>query len=166
MPLSTLLRASQFSEADFAALDPSALRVKVMLPEGFGLDAAASSLALEIASRDNTYSSAFKLEQEAKESGVTPGGMYFSVAQGATIWTLKLDAESQEKFKQLQRYLDKNRANDVNLRVMPRLSAAPTQAESVRVWIDLRLSPGKDWIRLADGTDLSLDAYRAAHPAR
>jgi hypothetical protein len=165
VPLSTIARMSTFDERDFAALDGKDVRVKITLPEGFALDVAKSWLSIEIQSAAGTHKSLFDLVQEQTQATTIPGGL-FADDQRGMLYELRLSAAAAGKVRELQSFIARAKADDISIRVVPRLSAAPRTANHVNVWIDLLLSPQDGYFRLVDGAEISLDKYRALYPGR
>ena len=160
VPLSTIARMSSFNERDFAALDAEVVRVRITLPEGFALDVARSTLGVELTSAAGAHQSTFELDQELVQPGATPGGI-FSSSQRGTVYVLRLSAPSQAKFRELQRFMGKGRADQVSIRVAPRLASFPKEAASARVWIDLLLAKAQGYFTLIDGATVDLTKLRA-----
>ncbi len=159
VPLSTIVRMSSFDERDFALLDAEVVRVKVTLPSGFGLDVGRSWLGVELTSPAGSHQSAFELEQERVQVVEIPGGV-LSRAQAGTAYTLRLTATSKAKFRELQAFINRGRANQVTIRVVPRLSSFPKETDSVTVWIDLLLSATQGYFTLVDAATLPMERLR------
>ena len=159
VPFSTMARMSTFTERDFAALDAEVVRVRITLPEAFALDVGKSWLGVELTSAAGAHQSTFELDQEHVQTGVIPG--IFSRSQRGIVYVLRLSAPSQAKFRDLQRFMGRGRADQVSIRVVPRLASFPTNAASVKVWIDLLLSKTQDYFTLVDGATVDLQKLRA-----
>ena len=160
VPLTTIARMSTFNERDFAALDADVVRVRITLPEGFALDVGKSTLGIELASAAGAHQSTFELDQELVQPGATPGGI-FSRSQRGTVYVLRLSAPSQAKFRELQRFMGKGRADQVSIRVAARLASFPKDAASARIWIDLLLAKTQGYFTLIDGATVDLTKLRA-----
>lgn len=159
VPLGTMMRMSTFNERDFARLDPDVIRVRVTLPEGFSLNAQASTLGVRIGSAAGVHDSGFELEQEAAQAAVVADGL-FARSKPGTAWTLRLAAPSKERFRELQAFVARARADEIVIRVNPRLTAAPASATTVNVWVDLLLSRAQGWFTLLDAAPVSLERIR------
>ena len=97
--------------------------------------------------------------------GVTPAGI-FSSPQRGTLYVLRLSSPSQAKFRELQRFMGKGRADQVSIRVVPRVASFPKDAASVKVWIDLLLSKTQGYFTLVDGATVDLQKLRAPGAGR
>jgi hypothetical protein len=159
VPLSTIARMSTFNERDFAALDAEVVRVRVTLPDGFALDVGRSWLGVELTSAAGAHQSTFELDQELVQPAVIPGGI-FSSSQRGTVYVLRLSSPSQTRFRELQRFMGKGRADQVSIRVVPRLASFPKDAASAKVWIDLLLSKTQGYFTLVDGATVDLQKLR------
>lgn len=155
VPLSTMVRMSRFDEGDFAQLSADALRVRIRLPEGFGLDATRSWLGVEIASAAGVHNARFALEDEAVRRVPLPSQL-FSGSKHGTEYVLRLAQPSRTEFRHLQAFVSRGPAENIDIRVVPKLAAAPPDAAAVDVWIDLLLSETEGYFRLVDGATLSL----------
>jgi hypothetical protein len=160
VPLSTIARMSTFNERDFAALDADVVRVRITLPEGFALDVGKSTLGIELTSAAGAHQSTFELDQELLQPGVIPGGIFLSSQRGS-VYVLRLSAPSQAKFRELQRFMGKGRADQVTIRVVPRLASFPKDVASARVWIDLLLTRTQGYFTLIDGATVDLKKLRS-----
>ena len=159
VPLSTLVRLRAFDERDFSALEADELRVKIQLPEGFGLDAEQSGLGIEIRSAAGVHDATFELDEEIVHGVPLPGSLFSSSGTG-TEYVLRLSAPSTGKFRELQAFVTRARTEDINVKVVPKLSSYPEDATSVKVWISLLLSPTQGYFTLVDGATISLGKLR------
>jgi hypothetical protein len=159
VPLSTMVRMSTFDERDFAALDPEVLRVRITLPQGFGLDVKRSWLGVELTSAAGTHQATFELDPERIQTAEIAGG-FFADTRSGTAYVLRLSAPSKAKFRDLQSFVAKGRSDQITIRVVPRLSSSPKDADGVTVWIDLRLSQADGYFTLVDAATIELDALR------
>lgn len=156
VPLSTIVRMSTFDERDFAKLDAAVVRVKITLPEGFGLNVEKSRLGIDLKSAAGVHNSAFELDQEHVQATEISGGV-FSPAEQGTAYILRLSAPSKTKFRDLQGFVSRGRADEIIIQVAPRLSSSPKNAVSVKVWIELLLSEAQGFFTLVDGASIPLD---------
>lgn len=155
VPLSTMVRMSRFDEGDFGKLSADALRVRIRLAEGFGLDATRSWLGVEIASAAGVHDARFELEDEFVRRVPLPAKLFSEPKQG-TEYVLRLAQASRTEFRRLQAFVSRGPAQSIDIRVVPKLSAAPPDAAAVEVWIDLLLSDAEGYFTLVDGATLSL----------
>ena len=155
-----MVRMSTFNERDFAALDAEVLRVRIKLPEGFALNVAKSWLGIEITSAAGAHQATFELDQELVQTSLTPRGI-FSGSERGVVYVLRLSPPSQTKFRDLQRFIGRGRANEISIRVVPRLASFPKDATSAKVWIDLLLSKTDGYFTLLDGATIELEKQRA-----
>lgn len=159
IPLSTIARMSGFDEADFAALDPSAVRIRIALPEGFELDAEKSRLRVKVVSGTREREDQFHLEPELVEPDTRGGGL-FSAAVPCTVHVLRLTEMSRQTFAELQAFATEGRINVIDIGVRPAFAAMPEDATSVTVWIDLLLSRSDGWFTLMDAASVELGMLR------
>ncbi|MGZ5061832.1 MAG: hypothetical protein ACXWG3_08200 [Usitatibacter sp.] len=155
IPVSTLARLGRFDERDFAALDPARIRLRVSLPEGYGLDAAASSLHVELVASGTPYRGDFAVERESVARRVVAEG-WLAAPQATTAWVLRLTPASLARFRALQHTLGGVETRDLKLDVHASLASAPPGAASVQVWIDVLLSLDEGYITLIDGGTIAL----------
>lgn len=158
-PLATLVRMSAFDERDFSKLEAEELRVKIKLPEGFALNVEESWLGIEISSAAGVHDATFELDEEIVHGVLLPGGIFSGPGTG-TEYVLRLSAPSAGKFRELQAFVTRARAEDINIKVVPKLSSYPEDAASVKVWISLLLSPTQGYFALLDGATISLSKLR------
>ncbi|MDY6945043.1 MAG: hypothetical protein SXG53_04940 [Pseudomonadota bacterium] len=159
VPFSTLVRMSAFDARDFSKLEAEELRVKIRLPEGFRLNVEESWLGIQISSAAGVHDATFQLDEESLYGVNLPGRIFSSASAGAE-YVLKLSAPSTAKFRELQAFVAQAPAQDINIKVVPKLSSYPEDATSVRVWISLLLSPAQGYFALLDGTTISLSKVR------
>lgn len=150
---------SAFDERDFSKLEAEELRVKIRLPEGFGLNVEESWLGIEISSAAGVHDATFELDEEIVHGVPLPGSIFSSPDTG-TEYVLRLSASSTGKFRELQAFVTRARAEDINIKVVPKLSSYPEDATSVKVWISLLLSPTQGYFALLDGATISLSKLR------
>ena len=134
-----MVRMSSFSERDFSGLSADEVGVKIRIPRGFGLDVANSWLGIEVASKAGIHDARFELVQVKSQVIALPGG-FFSGPTPGMEYELRLSNASAGAFRDLQEFVSRGKAEDINIRVVPKLSSSPEAATSIAVWIDLRLS--------------------------
>jgi hypothetical protein len=159
VPISTLVRMSAFDERDFSKLEAEELRVKIKLPKGFELNVEQSWLGIEISSAAGVHDATFQLDEESVHGVPLPGGFFSSPSTG-TEYVMRLSATSAGEFRDLQAFMTRARAEDINIKVVPKLSSYPEDATSVKVWISLLLSPTQGYFALLDGATISLSKLR------
>lgn len=161
VPLSTLVRMSTFDEHDFAALDGGTLRVRITLPQGFELNVPRSWLGIELKSAAGVHEATFQLDPEQVQAAALPGGLFSATAPG-TAYVLRLSERSKTSFRELQGFVARGRADEITIRVVPRLASSPAGESQVSVWIDLLLSQTQGFFTLVDGAVIPLDQIRGA----
>lgn len=159
IPLSTIARMSHFDESDFAVLDPSALRIRIALPQDFELDADKSRLRVKLVSGTREREDRFDLEPELIEPDTRGGGL-FSAAIPCTVHVLRLTEASRKAFAELQAFASEGRINVIDITVRPAFAAMPEDVTSVTVWIDLLLSRNDGWFTLMEGARVELGTSR------
>jgi len=159
-----MVRMSSFSERDFSGLSADEVGVKIRIPRGFGLDVADSWLGIEVASKAGIHDARFELVQVKSQVIALPGG-FFSGPTPGMEYELRLSNASAGAFRDLQEFVSRGKAEDINIRVVPKLSSSPEAATSIAVWIDLRLSEREGYFPLVDGTSIPL-ARRAPRAAQ
>lgn len=164
MPLSTMVRMSSFSERDFSALSADEVGVRIRMPKGFGLDVASSWLGIEVTSGAGVHSARFELDQVSLQGVALPGG-FLSGPMPGVEYELRLSDASAGAFRELQEFVARGKSEDINIRVVPRLSTSPEGAASVAVWIDLRLSRKEGYFALVDRASIPLQ-QSAVRPSR
>ena len=155
VPLSTIARMSSFDSQDFVSLNPDDLRVIVVLPREFTLDTKTSWLGVDISSSAGMHQGVFELCEESVRSEETSKG-FFSEPEEITSYLLSLTPASKEKFNSLQVFVSKAAAEEVTIRVVPKLASRPENATSVSVSIDLQLSQEQGFFTLVDSAQLML----------
>lgn len=164
VPLATIVRMGGFDTRDFAQLDPAVLRVRIKLPDGFELDAAKSALGARVGSAAGVHDASFRLEAEGVERALLAQRLLADDVRGRA-YTLRLAAASQAEFRALQQFVRQGRPGEVQIRVVPILSAYPVAATSVSVWVDLLLSPQQGYFPLLDAAEVPMAAIREASAA-
>jgi hypothetical protein len=160
VPLSTIVRMSTFDESDFAQLHAEEIRARIKLPDGFALDAEKSALGVKINSAAGVHDGHFKLRQIASSRTALSQGMFSADVLG-TEYSLKLSAASTAEFRTLQAFVSKGRPGEVVITITPVLSSYPTDASSVKVWIDLLLSKRDGYFTLVEAAEIPMDALLA-----
>lgn len=160
IPLSTMARMSHFDESDFAALDASAVRIRIALPQSFELDADKSRLRVKVVSGTREREDQFALEPELVEPDTRGGGL-FSAPVPCTVYVLRLAEPSRKSFQELQAFALEGRVEEIDIVVRPAFAAIPEGATAVTVWIDLLLSPVDGWFTLMDAARIELGASRS-----
>lgn len=155
VPLSTMVRMSSFSARDFSGLSVDDVGVKIRIPRGFGLDVANSWLGIEVTSKAGIHNARFELDQVKSQIVTLPGGFLSGAAPGME-YELGLASSSAGAFRDLQELVSQGKAEDINIRVVPKLSSSPEGATSIAVWIDLRLSESEGYFPLVDGSSIPL----------
>lgn len=170
VPVSTMVRMSSFSERDFSELSADEVGVKIRIPRDFGLDVANSWLGIDVTSKAGIHNARFELDEVKSEAVALPGGFFSGTTPGME-YELRLSYSSAGAFRDLQEFVSRGRAEDINIRVVPKLSSSPEGATSIPVWIDLRLSEREGYFPLVEGTSVPLarravrDAQQGAPPA-
>ena len=157
VPLSTIARMSSFDSQDFVNLNPDDLRVIVVLPSEFTLDTKTSWMGVDISSSAGMHQGVFELREESVRSEETSKG-FFSEPEEITSYLLSLTPASKVKFNSLQVFVSKAVAEDVAIRVVPKLASRPENATSVNVSIELQLSQEQGFFTLVDSAQLMLEA--------
>lgn len=164
IPLATAIRMSTFNESDFARLQADQVGVKLRMPADFGLDVTKSWLAIEVTSQAGVQQNRFELELVALRETRLPGGLFSGAIPGRE-YELRLADASQIQFRELQAFLARAEADDIDIHVAPKLSHAPKDASSVKIWIDVRLSAEGGYFALVDGAEVSLKDRPTSAPA-
>ncbi|ASP37625.1 hypothetical protein CHH28_02595 [Bacterioplanes sanyensis] len=159
VPLSTMAKLSTFDWQDFNALQAGDIQVKITVPQGFELNIERSWLGFELSSEHNHHSGRFDLQRLSTQASVIDGGLFGSDI-AATTYRLQLQPESRPAFTELQAYLRQHKADNVMIRVVPKIKRYPANAEFVSVWIDLQLSSQEGFFTLVDGSQLSLSTLK------
>lgn len=166
IPLSTAMKLSTRKETDFASLDPREIRVRVAVPKGYTWDAEGAQLEAEVDAGARTWSKAFGLSQISQETGVRRSGLFDEGAE-VSVTTLRLADRSISSFRELQNLIGGRKADRIRLGVKLAMLTAPSEARSVRVWIEAMVSPQEGYFTLIDGAIVRLDATEVyGKPAR
>jgi hypothetical protein len=123
---------------------------------GYAVDVDSIALKLVIVSSGRTRLDSFKLES----TGSTPstrGEGVFSSGMPVVTTVARLAAESREPFRKLQQFVGPGQTENMTLNVSMRLKAAPENATSAKVWIDVLLDPKQGYVTLIDGGTISLN---------
>jgi hypothetical protein len=81
---------------------------------------------------------------------------FFSEPEQVVIYLLSLASSSRVKFSDLQRFISKATAEDIAIRVVPKLASYPPDATSVKVSVDLLLYQSQGFLTLVDAARLPL----------
>lgn len=155
VPLSTMARMATFDERDFAALNADEVRVKITVPEEFGIDAKRSRLDVEVTLSDRLHVGAFELEEEHNEPRTISGGIFSKPTEG-TAFVLRLSEPSRQKFRDLQRLVRLGQTDNIKLNVAAVLSAAPAEATGVTFWVDVLLSQRQGYFALLNAVTMPI----------
>jgi len=150
-----MARLSAFDARDFAQLHADEIGMKIRIPRGFELDVTNSWLGIEVASRAGVQDTRLELDPVQAHAIELPAGLLSRSGPGMEH-EFRLTEASKQRFKQLQAFLSRGKAEDVNIRVVPKLASAPATASAVTVWIDLRLSQRDGYFALVDGASIPL----------
>ncbi|SEF93303.1 hypothetical protein [Vibrio hangzhouensis] len=155
VPISTIAKMSTFGWEDFQSINPEEVRVKITIPDGFVLDSEKSWFGVDINSSAGAHYGEFNLSEfELPYSEVKSR---FLTKEKVTIYSLRFDKTSQAEFNDLKAFLSNHRADDIAIRVVPKLQSYPVTAEDVEVSIDIQLSATDGYFTLIDEAELSLD---------
>jgi hypothetical protein len=159
IPLSTLAAFSTFDEADFARLDPDALRVRVAVPAGYALDMEGVRLRARVESAAQSRTDSFELATVDERDG-TRGAGWLSKGTPVVVTTARLSERSKERFRALQRFVGAGPAQAIDLDVTITLRAVPEGATTARAWVDLLLRPEQGYFTLIDGAAVAIPPRR------
>ena len=159
MPLSAISRGASFNENNIAFLDARGLRVKVALPEGFGLDLDRTRLRASISSSTGSREAEFALESLATTSEKRGGG-YVSKEIAVTASEMDLTDAAAKSLRELQGFVASGKVKSFSLDVQVKLKEAPPGATSARVWVEIMLSPMEGYFTLVDGGTVPVTASR------
>ncbi|CAM4300130.1 hypothetical protein PSBY109024_19855 [Pseudoalteromonas byunsanensis] len=153
-----MAKMGTFGLDDFQAIKSEEIRVKISIPDGFVLAPEKSWVGVDINSSAGTHYGEFKLTellppQASQESS-------FLTKKKVIVYSLRFDQTSELEFNKLQDFLFNRTADDIAIRVVPKLQSYPDTAESIEVSIDLQLSAGEGYFTLVDKAELSLDKLR------
>ncbi len=159
VPLSTMVQMSSFDTQDFIKLNEDELRVKIMLPQGFKLNTDKSWLGIDIKSAAGKHQGIFELDQDY-EKVISQSRGFLEESELVTEYTLQLSEASKVKFRNLQKFISRASAEDIHIRVVPKLKFIPEGAVSVQVWVDLLLSKAQGYFTLVNAAQLPLNKLR------
>jgi hypothetical protein len=154
-PLSAVGRGASFNESTFGYVDARALRVKISLPEGFTLDVVHTRLVAVVRSKEGTRQSDLALEPITTSEGKRAGALW-SKDTGVTTVEMDLTEESRQALRDLQSFVGAGTAKEVELQVKLRLKQVPPGATTVKVWVDMRMSPMEEYFPLIEGATIPI----------
>ena len=131
------------------------------MPQGFELNIEQSWLGFELSSQHNEHQGRFNLQQVSTAASTVDRG-FFADDQEVSVYTLQLHPDSHGDFSVLQRYLGQHRADNVAIRVVPKLQSFPATERFVTVWIDVQLSQQDGFFTLVDGAQLALSRLKVS----
>lgn len=159
IPIATMVKMSTFGWEDFQAINSEEVKVKITVPDGFVLNADKSWVGVDVNSSSGAHYGVFNLEEF--ERPYSEQQKNFFTNKKVTVYNLRFDSLSKDKFDQLQGFLSHSEADDIAIRVVPKLDSFPTTAKNVEVSIDIQFSSADGYFTLIDKAELSLDKLRA-----
>ncbi len=160
VPPAATSRMNALAENGLATLDPDAMRLRLVLPQGYVFDPDQTQLALTVSSGGRSRSADLHVEEVGAQSGVHRQAL-FEPGMPVVTWTLRLTAPSRKSFRELQQILGTD--NDFLMNVQLSMKSAPPEASSVKVWADLMLTEKEGYFRVVDGGNVDFsrrDVYQ------
>lgn len=155
IPLGTALSLSSLTPGALAQIDPGQVQVKLSVPEGYGVDVAASHLALALSGPSGSRSGEMGLAVLGVSRGVRPGG-WFSPDIQVLTYSMALSAEGARTLRGLQAFVLSGKPNHFTLSVDAPFSKIPPSAREVMFWADLKLFPSEPFMPLVDGARIRI----------
>jgi hypothetical protein len=137
-------------------LDPQQVRVRVSVPPKVVLNTSTLKLSLGVTEGTGVSESVpLGLALLSEASSVRPGGLFHS-DYPVTSYDLALDADAVDHIRHLQSTLRPATHTKVSLGFSWDLVSIPTDATSIRLWVDLRLRQSEAYMVLFDGADVEI----------
>jgi len=155
IPLGTALSLSSLTPGALAQIDPGQVQVKLSVPEGYGVDVAASHLALALSGPSGSRSGEMGLSVLGVSRGVRPGG-WFSPDIPVQTYSLVLSADGARTLRGLQAFVLSGNPKHFTLSVDAPFSKMPPNARDVTFWADLKLFPSEPFMPLIDGARIRI----------
>lgn len=153
IPLGTMLKLAIFGENYFLELDPSHIRTRVQLDNGFTMSIPDSSLNLQIETIQGLEFFAFPLRHV--ETVTLPGtSNWFSSTPARTQYDLALTDGAIASFSNLQSAISERNGQNYSLDVNVSLSGEPEGADQVTMSVLLKLTEEDDYFTLIDKATL------------
>lgn len=156
IPLSTALSLSSMSPRDLAQIDPSHVRVRISVPEGFEINVSDSHLGLSLASPSGTRSAAMTLSLLGVTKESRPGGL-FEADIPVSTYLLALSPDGARQLQALQRQVLEEDPTGFEFSVSAPFSNVPANPSEVTLWADLKLSPTEPFMRLINGAKIRFE---------
>ncbi|GAA5215472.1 hypothetical protein ACFSJ3_11505 [Corallincola platygyrae] len=155
VPLSTMVKMSQFGPEQFVELDGNALRAKVTVEEAVGLKPEQTRLAVTIASPQGEFTKEFdfKLVSETPviEKRLFRDPLYWR------DYELKLSQQGYQTFQEFQQLVKADpQLDSLSLSVGARLKNPPPEGEVVTLSIALKLYEQEDYMPLFDKAEVKM----------
>ena len=160
IPLSTALSLSSLSPRYLAQMDPTQVRVKLSVPEGYELNIPAARLTLSFSSPSSARSAAMELVPLQVGPGTRSGGVFSSDIPVST-YMLALSPRGAHELAALQAFVLSNNPKSFTFSVNAPFAKVPAQAREVKFWADLRLQQSDPFMRLIDGAKIRFEQARA-----
>jgi hypothetical protein len=156
VPLSAIMRGASFNETTFGYVDARALRVKVSVPKGFAVDVPGTTLAALVESTRGSRRVKLTLDALSTIEGKRPEGLMRNEVD-VTSFEMDLTEESVKSLRELQQLVAQAKVKRVSLEVNVNLAEAPEGATSVKVWIEILISPMEGYFTMIDGGTILLN---------
>ena len=161
IPLSTALRLSTLQPATLAQIDPAQVRLRVSVPVGYELDAAATRLRLTLSPPEGaprTGAMGLSLLQVVRESR---SGGWLAPDRAVSTYLLALSPDGTRQLRDLQQYVLSGHPRAFEFAVQAPLAQVPANAREVTFWADLKLSLRDPYLPLIDGATVRLAGAQA-----
>jgi hypothetical protein len=156
IPLTTAIRLSSIGDQSLVALDPQQVRTRVAVPFGFALDVEQTQLSVDVSRVAGKWENhEYRLRLLSKTNGVHSGGL-FHPNYPVVVYELALDSASVKDLRELQKVFQLGKDPGLNVSVNVNLASMPDNAESVRLWVDLKLRESDAFMVLFDGAEIQL----------
>lgn len=167
VPVSTMLRFAGFGAEDFARLDPSQLRVRISVPEGFEVDASKAQLTLKVERPDGSSRDIAMGLDLLERSRMPRSTGLFSPDRSMPTQTLRLTPESVAQLGSLRQDLIKRgrgRGGEATFGIQFGFAKRPPDARSAPFWVDLKLATDQGWFVLFENAAVQFGPRPSGRP--
>lgn len=155
IPMSTMLKMASFDGADFVALDPSEIKVKVLVEGTRYIESNGAVLKGVISYPDKDMPYNFNLEVHGHKEVEIEGGL-FSKSQDGTEVVYILGLSNLEQFRSLQKFTKSNRRPKFKYDVSSTFSVDKNfngNFKDIRLTISLMLKESEGYLKVLDGVN-------------
>ncbi|WP_286235620.1 hypothetical protein [Thalassotalea sediminis] len=155
VPLGTMLKFSSFDKKDFIALEPHAIKAKLIVDEPVKIDIEKVDLTLDAETQQQRRSYNFPLSLiEQVTVPANAGWLYSNAAK--TEYTFKLSTESTLNFKDLQGTLTTHEGWKFSFSINSGFEQVPVEVDAINFSMLLKLRKNENYTAILENATLDI----------